>query len=84
MSDGTPASPRERELYQELVCLWKALQEETDGQWGRTLPLGDYFVDRWEKARRLGFGEGTSIYDSALVIGKTAPRVADTRILIFV
>jgi len=70
MSDGTPASPRERELYQELVCLWKALQEETDGQWGRTLPLGDYFVDRWEKARRLGFGEGTSIYDSALVIGK--------------
>jgi len=35
----------------------------------RTLPFGDYIVDRWEKARALGFGEGTSIYDSALVIG---------------
>jgi acetyltransferase-like isoleucine patch superfamily enzyme len=33
------------------------------------LPWGDYIVDRWEKARLLGFGEGTSIYDSALVIG---------------
>lgn len=31
------------------------------------MPWGDYFVDRWEKAKELGFGEGSSIYDSALV-----------------
>jgi acetyltransferase-like isoleucine patch superfamily enzyme len=35
----------------------------------RVLPLADYFVDRWDKARLLGFGEGSSIYDSSLVIG---------------
>lgn len=57
------------ELYKDMVRLWQALQKETDDQWRRTLPFGDYFVDRWEKARLLGFGEGTSIFDSALVIG---------------
>lgn len=33
------------------------------------LPFGDYFIDRWEKARLLGFGEGTSVYDNVVVIG---------------
>jgi acetyltransferase-like isoleucine patch superfamily enzyme len=26
-------------------------------------------VDRWEKAKELGFGEGTSVYDSSLILG---------------
>ena len=69
MSDDPQKSPYKLELYQELVHLWETLQQETDNQWRRTLPLADYFVDRWEKARCLGFGEGASIYDSALVIG---------------
>lgn len=38
-------------------------------QFNRVLPFGDYISDRWEKARALGFGEGTSIYDSAHVFG---------------
>ena len=38
-------------------------------KWNRCLPLGDYIVDRWEKASSLGFGEGTSVYDSSLVLG---------------
>ena len=38
--------------------------------YNRTVPVGDLFVDRWEKARFLDFGEGSSIYDSTLVIGK--------------
>lgn len=33
----------------------------------RVLPFGDYVSDRWEKATYLGFGKGSSIYDSALV-----------------
>ncbi len=39
------------------------------GQFHRHLPFGDYIVDRWEKARALGFGEGTSVYDSAHIFG---------------
>ncbi len=49
--------------------LWQFRHEEMQQQWQRSLTFGDYFVDRWERARLLGFGEGTSIYDSAIVIG---------------
>ncbi len=59
----------EEGLRRQIVDLWMRLQGEVDARWDRTLPFGDYFVDRWEKARRLGFGEGTSIYDSSLVLG---------------
>ena len=38
-------------------------------EFNRVLPLGDYFIDRWEKAKLLGFGEGTSVYDNVVVIG---------------
>ncbi|MCK4624099.1 MAG: acyltransferase [Phycisphaerae bacterium] len=45
------------------------LQQIVQEQWDRSLPLGDYLVDRWEKARMLGFGEGSSVYDSCLLLG---------------
>jgi acetyltransferase-like isoleucine patch superfamily enzyme len=38
-------------------------------EFDRVLPLGDYFIDRWEKAKLLGFGEGTSVYDNVVIIG---------------
>lgn len=49
---------------------FRTRRNEVDAQYDRTLPFGDYVSDRWEKARMLGFGEGTSIYDSAHVFGK--------------
>lgn len=74
MADQEPAyneqaDPRRSPLFLELTRLWQRLQADVDRQWHRTLPLGDYLIDRREKARLLGFGEGTSIYDSAIVIG---------------
>lgn len=44
-------------------------QRELREQWNRSLPFGDALVDRWERAKFLGFGEGTSVYDSAVIIG---------------
>lgn len=55
-------------LLDQLRHFWRQRREEIDASFKRTLPFGDYVVDRWEKARALGFGEGASIYDSALVI----------------
>ena len=52
-----------------LLGFWQARQAEVNERWQRTLPFGDYVVDRWHKARTLGFGEGTSVYDSSLVLG---------------
>lgn len=48
---------------------WEARQANVALQWKRTLPFGDYFVDRWRKAELLGFGEGASVYDNVLIIG---------------
>ncbi len=56
-------------IKKELIEIFKDLREMRRRQWNRVLPIGDEISDRWEKARYLGFGEGTSIYDSSLVIG---------------
>lgn len=46
-----------------------ARTHEMRAEWNRSLPFGELVVDRWARAKQLGFGEGTSIYDSAVVIG---------------
>jgi acetyltransferase-like isoleucine patch superfamily enzyme len=56
-------------ILERLRAFWKQRRAEVDARWKRTLPFGDYVVDRWEKAQLLGFGEGSSIYDSSLVLG---------------
>ena len=56
-------------IKKEVLKIFKDLREARKRQWNRVLPIGDEISDRWEKARYLGFGEGTSIYDSSLVIG---------------
>ena len=52
-----------------LWALHRFLREEMRSKWKRVLPFSEQLLDRWEKARYLGFGEGTSIYDSSLVFG---------------
>lgn len=56
-------------LLLNLRALWLTRRREVDARYKRSLPLADYVVDRWEKARELGFGEGSTIYDSVLVLG---------------
>jgi acetyltransferase-like isoleucine patch superfamily enzyme len=56
-------------LLHQMKRLWTELQNEQRNHWNRSLPFGEGFVDRWERAAFLGFGPGTSIYDSAIVIG---------------
>ena len=58
-----------KQLMQLLQQVWVQRRREVDAQWKRSLPFGDYVVDRWQRAREMGFGEGTSVYDSVLVLG---------------
>jgi acetyltransferase-like isoleucine patch superfamily enzyme len=46
--------------------------EELRRTYDRSLPFADGLFDRWERARRLGFGDGASIYDSAMVFGRVS------------
>ena len=48
--------------------LAQARQEMLE-KWNRVLPSNELLYDRWEKAVFLGFGEGTSVYDSCMVLG---------------
>lgn len=56
-------------LLQDLRDLFNRRELEVRKLWRRGLPFGDYIVDRWEKAAKLGFGDGSSIYDSSIVLG---------------
>jgi acetyltransferase-like isoleucine patch superfamily enzyme len=53
----------------ELRELHRRLDEEMRERWNRSLPFYELLSDRWERATRLGFGEGASIYASSYVYG---------------
>lgn len=57
----------------ELFILIQKLKSHFDVSFleelNRSLPFADLLFDRWERAKMLGFGEGTSVYDSAYIFG---------------
>jgi acetyltransferase-like isoleucine patch superfamily enzyme len=59
-----------RELFELLNELKNTLDESFLLELNRSLPFADLLFDRWERAKSLGFGEKTSIYDSSIVIGQ--------------
>jgi len=61
------------ERFAELLrSLYERNDEALRARFQRSLSFQDGAFDRWERARRLGFGEGASIYNSALVFGDVA------------
>jgi carbonic anhydrase/acetyltransferase-like protein (isoleucine patch superfamily) len=60
------------DLLQNLRAVLDARGDSVRAEWHRTLAFGDYVSDRWAKARALGWGDGSSVYDSCLVIGDVA------------
>lgn len=58
------------QLLEQLRELLAGRNAELRERFQRDLPFADAVFDRWERARRLGFAEGASIYDSSLVFGE--------------
>lgn len=56
-------------LEERLKALHEKLREKMMSEWNRSLPFEDELFDRWERAKFLGFGEGSSIYQSSHVFG---------------
>jgi acetyltransferase-like isoleucine patch superfamily enzyme len=56
-------------MLEQLRALQRLLQGRKIAEYRRRVPVGDLLTDRWENAREMGFGEGTSVYDSALILG---------------
>ena len=63
----------EKTSFEALVAegrqLFERLHREMRERWERDLPLEEVLSDRWERALRLGFGAGSSIYQSSYVFG---------------
>lgn len=68
--DKALARGSEKRLFNELVNVYAKLRGMKKRHFDRYLPFGEYFGDRWSRAQEYGFGEGSSIYDSAIVLGK--------------
>jgi acetyltransferase-like isoleucine patch superfamily enzyme len=56
-------------MIDQLRALQKELQAEKRKEFTRRVSLGDLVTDRWQNAREMGFGEGTSCYDNVLILG---------------
>lgn len=54
---------------EKISALYQDLRQDMRARWNRTLPFDELLFDRWELARYLGFGEGTSIYQNSYVFG---------------
>ncbi len=59
----------ELKVLRWLLRVFEKLRFIKKDKFNRVLPFGDYFVDRWEKAKCLGFGKGASVYDNVLILG---------------
>ena len=62
-------SGESKSLYIELLQLHEQLDRNMLASYARSLPINEELGDRWVRAKRLGFGQRTSIYDSCLVYG---------------
>jgi acetyltransferase-like isoleucine patch superfamily enzyme len=52
-----------------ILRLYNLLRDKMKAEWNRDLPFEELLFDRWERAKKLGFGEGTSIYHNSYVYG---------------
>jgi acetyltransferase-like isoleucine patch superfamily enzyme len=56
-------------LVDSLQAVYEKLRTGVRERWQRDLPFSELLFDRWERARSLNFGEGTSIYHNSYVYG---------------
>ncbi len=58
-----------------ILTDFKLRRKQIKKEYKRILSFGDYYSDRWDKAKFSNFGKGTSVYDNVLILGDV--RVGD-------
>ncbi len=61
------------EEFARVQAMLTDLRRRMKARFDRHVSTGDLLDDRWELARAHGFGEGSSVYDSCLILG--SPQV---------
>jgi acetyltransferase-like isoleucine patch superfamily enzyme len=57
------------EFFRLMLKLRNTLEQGMVTEHNRSLPFPDLLFDRWERAASLGFGAGSSVYDSCCIFG---------------
>ncbi|WP_104722763.1 acyltransferase, partial [Helicobacter mesocricetorum] len=60
---------RKLRLKKAFLRIFSFLQYQKKVAYNRVLPLSEYFNDRVKKAKKLGWGEGSSCYDNVYIFG---------------
>jgi len=69
LSGPEPTEPPTDALLAGLRGLHAELAADIARRYHRDLPFAELVFDRWERAKRLGFGDGASIYHNTYVMG---------------
>ena len=62
-------SQKSEEYLDDFLTFHNEIDGAMREQHNRSLPFNEEFTDRWDRAKKLGFGAGTSIYDNSYVYG---------------
>lgn len=54
---------------EEFESYIKLRRDDLYKNWNRVLPTNELLFDRWDKAKYLNSGEGSSVYDSSVIMG---------------
>ena len=57
-------------LLEQMQAMHRQLAQSKQQEHARDLPFQDLMADRWERAARLGWGEGSSVYESVVILGE--------------
>ena len=57
------------ELEKHLLKLYEKKDDQMMREFDRSLPFSELLFDRWERASKLGFSQGSSIYNNSFVFG---------------
>jgi len=61
--------PYARDMLEKLKRLHERVRRVFSAKWKRVLPFDEMVFDRFEKAKFMGFGEGSSIYHNSYIYG---------------
>lgn len=64
-----PLTRNDESIFQSICRVLFNRAQQKKERYNRIMPVGEYVSDRWEKSEYLGFGKGSSVYDSAYIYG---------------
>jgi acetyltransferase-like isoleucine patch superfamily enzyme len=68
-ADGEWDEVLTRDLHAQIKKVLAVLRRRMKAKHHRHVPTGEHLNDRWELAAEYGFGPGTSVYDSCVILG---------------